>query len=181
MKRYGTAAVVALALMGCDAANTSDTSSATVDTIPAPAPTPTASAPVNTADHSNFRSFFVDFREAVLNNDREAVAAMTKLPFVDYRYGDYCEPNAEDCDQPAETLSSINKAVFLAKYDRIFTPAVIAAIRENKVREGFPDDENVPPSIRTGEYFLDLEDVTQQRVFTLEAGVYKLSRVPFYS
>lgn len=180
MKQYGVAAVLALTLMGCDAANTSDTSSAAADTIPAPAP-PTASAPVSTADHSNFRSFFVDFREAVLNDNREAVAGMTKLPFVDYRYGDYCEPNAEDCDQPPEALTAFDRATFMAKYDRIFTPEVIAAIRDSKIREGFPADDNVAPAVLTGEYFLELEDVTQQRVFTLEGGVYKLSRVPFYS
>ena len=97
------------------------------------------------------------------------------------RFGDYCEPNAEDCDQPLEALTAFDKATFLSRYDRIFTPEVIAAIRTNKVREGFPEDDNIAPSVLTGEYFLELEDVTQQRVFTLEDGVYKLSRVPFYS
>ena len=177
MVRYGLATMAVLILGACDA----ETSRAEA---PLAGPIPLANAlqtRVDTSAHTDFQRFFADFRTAVIDDDREAVAAMTKLPFVDYRYGDYCEPNAEDCDQPPEALTAFDKATFLAKYDRIFAPEVIAAIRDGKVREGFPEDDNVAPSVLTGEYFLELEDVTQQRVFTLEGGVYKLSRVPFYS
>ena len=177
MVRYGLAAMAALVLGACEAqagrANTP---------VAGPIPlTDQVQTRVDTSAHADFQRFFADFRAAIIADDREAVAAMTKLPFVDYRFGDYCEPNAEDCDQPPEALTAFDKATFLSKYDRIFTPEVIAAIRANKVREGFPEDDNVAPSVLTGEYFLELEDVTQQRVFTLEDGVYKLSRVPFYS
>lgn len=177
MVRYGLATMAILVLGACDV----DTSRAEA---PPSGPVPLTNASqtrVDTSAHADFQHFFADFRTAVLADDREAVAAMTKLPFVDYRYGDYCEPNAEDCNQPPEALTAFDKAIFLAKYDHIFTPEVIAAIRDDKVREGFPGDDNVAPSVLTGEYFLELEDVTQQRVFTLEGGVYKLSRVPFYS
>lgn len=177
MVRYGLAMMAILLLGACDAeAGRADTSVAR----PIPLMDSLQTLGDNSA-HADFQRFFADFRTAVIADDREAVAAMTKLPFVDYRYGDYCEPNVEGCDQPPEALTAFDKATFLSKYDRIFTPEVIAAIRANKVREGFPEDDNVAPSVLTGEYFLEIEDVTQQRVFTLEGGVYKLSRIPFYS
>ena len=177
MNRYGLMVMAALVLGACEApatrAEPPPVTSIPLDQAP--------QALADTSAHADFQRFFADFRAAVLADDREAVVRMTKLPFVDFRYGDYCEPNAADCDQPPEALTAYDKATFLAKYDRIFTPEVLAALREGKVREGFPADDNVAPSVLTGEYFLELDDVTQQRVFTLEDGMYKLSRVPFYS
>lgn len=170
-----------LALTACEAPETAPAASNPAPAV-APAGVPArADVQVDAAAHADFQRFFADFRQAVLDNDREAVAAMTHLPFVDYRYGDYCEPNVEDCDQPAEALTSINKAVFLEKYDRIFTPEVVAAIRASQVRQGYPADDNVAPSVLEDEYYINLEDTTQQRVFKRHGGVYQLSRVPFYS
>ncbi len=148
---------------------------------PEASPSPAARAPADVSAHADFQRFFADFRQAVIDNDREAVAAMTALPFVDYRAGYYCEPGQEDCTVPPEALTSADKAAFLANYDRIFTPEVVAAIRHRKVVEGVAADENVSPAVLDGEYVVDLENTDLQRVFARQNGVYKLSRVPFYA
>lgn len=170
-----------LALAACEAPEAALAESAIAPATTAPEAAVAAPGQADAAAHADFQRFYADFRRAVLADDREAVAAMTHLPFVDYRYGDYCEPNVEDCDQPDEALTSINKAVFLEKYDRIFTPEVVAAIRDSRVRQGYPEDGNVAPAVLDDEYYINLEDTTQQRVFKRHGGVYKLSRVPFYS
>lgn len=143
------------------------------------APAPVAS--VDVSAHADFQRFFADFRQAVIDGDRDAVATMTRLPFVDYRAGYYCEPGQEDCAVPPEALTSADKAAFLANYDRIFTPEVVAAIRDRKVVRGVAEDENVSPAVLEDEYVIDLKDTDQQRVFAVQDGVYKLSRVPFYA
>lgn len=148
---------------------------------PSPEASPAPAATVDVSAHADFQRFFADFRQAVIDNDREAVAAMTALPFVDYRAGYYCEPGQEDCTVPPEALTSADKAAFLANYDRIFTPKVVAAIRDRKVAEGVAEDENVSPAVLDGEYVIDLEDTDLQRVFARQDGVYKLTRVPFYA
>ncbi|GAA0206037.1 hypothetical protein GCM10009081_21340 [Brevundimonas nasdae] len=144
---------------------------------------PAAPAPVAAQrSHARFQTFFEDFRAAVLANDREAVAAMTQFPFTDYRPGNYCEAR-QACEISAASATSRNKAEFLARYDRIFTPAVIAAIRDRRLRafqSGVDDGEGGGPIVR-GEHILQLDDTGDQRVFSLHGGVYKLDRIPFYS
>ena len=136
---------------------------------------PAAPAPVAAQrSHARFQTFFEDFRAAVLANDREAVASMTQFPFTDYR---------ADCVVSPASATSRNKAEFLARYDRIFTPAVIAAIRDRRLRafqSGVDDGEVGGPIVR-GEHILQLDDTGDQRVFSLHGGVYKLNRIPFYS
>ncbi len=147
----------------------------------APSAAPAPAVAIDVSAHADFQRFFADFRQAVIDDDREAVAAMTALPFVDYRAGYYCEPGQEDCTVPPEALTSADKAAFLANYDRIFTPEVVAAIRDRKVVEGVAEDENVSPAVLDDEYVIDLKDTDLQRVFARQDGVYKLARVPFYA
>lgn len=135
------------------------------------------------AAHARFDRFFEDFRRAVLANDREAVADMTRFPFIDYRAGYYCEPGVADCVVPEDALTANDRAAFLARYDQIITPKVVAALRERRLR-GFLhgiDDGEAPGPIRAGEQLLDADDVDDQRVFARHGGLYKLDRVPFYS
>lgn len=173
------ALLAALALTGCDA---SAPASPPAADVPAPTPAPAsapAAAPV--PYHADFDSFFEDFRAAVLADDREAVAGMTRLPFIDFNRA-YCEEQDRTrCPSPPDSATARDKAEFLAKYDLIFTPQVIAAIRARKVREGVAEDENTAPAVGAGEYYLDIEDIAQQRVFSREGGDYRMSRVPFYS
>lgn len=175
------ALLAALALTGCDAS--APTSPPAADApAPAPAPAPRAAPAVAPAPyHADFDSFFEDFRAAVLADDREAVAGMTLLPFIDFNKA-YCEERDRTrCPSPPDSATARDKAEFLAKYDLIFTPQVIAAVRARKVREGVPEDENTAPAVGDGEYYLDIEDIAQQRVFSREGGDYRMSRVPFYS
>lgn len=132
-----------------------------------------------------FHDFFERFRTAVLADDREAVAAMTQFPFVDYRAGAYCEPglSSAECSVSPDSLTSRDQASFLAHYDAVFTPAVVAAIRDRRLRGFTPgiDDGEAGGPIQPGEYILDLEDTEAQRVFVVQSGTYKLGRIPFYS
>lgn len=142
-----------------------------------------AAAPAQNAQAARFNSFFAAFRTAVLKGDRNAVASMTQFPFKDFRAGKYCEPGDKECRVSPDTAASRNRAEFLAKYNRIFTPAVVASIRANRVR-GFrhgADDGEAAGPIVAGEYLLDAEDVGDQRVFVPVGTSWKLARIPFYS
>lgn len=147
---------------------------------------PVASPPsVVQPSGADFQTFFEAFRSAVIADDREAVASMVRFPFTDFRVGHYCEPgpSPNTCRAAPDSLTSDNKAGFLQRYDAIFTPAVVAAIRERRLRGFRPgiDDGQVGGPIGPGEYLIDLDDTDDQRVFTLHEDGYKLDRVPFYS
>lgn len=133
---------------------------------------PLASLPAQaaTAAPQGFRQFFSTFRAAVLAGDKAKVAGMVALPFKDFAGG--------EVDRSAKT-----RAEFLAHYDQIFTPGVIAAIRANKVRAFKPgsDDGEAPGPLMKGEYLLNAPDFTDQLVFSPKGGTYLLTRVPFYS
>ncbi|WP_420139122.1 hypothetical protein [Sphingomonas sp.] len=142
-----------------------------------------AAAPAQNAQAARFHSFFTTFRAAVLKGDRNAVANMVSFPFKDFRSGNYCEPGDTQCKLSPTSAASRDRAEFLKKYDRIFTPAVIAAIRAGRVH-GFrrgQDDGEVAGPIVAGEYLLDAEDVGDQRVFVPVGNSWKLARIPFYS
>lgn len=152
--------------------------------IPMTVPTTGAAAwTVAPARNARFDAFFTRFRAAVLAGDRAAVASMTRFPFVDARAGRSCEPGNAGCTVEADTLTSRDRAAFLANYDRIFTPEVIASIRERRVRAFVPgsDDGEVGGPLTRGEYLIDAVNTDAQRVFVPEGAGWKLARVPFYS
>lgn len=122
------------------------------------------------AARQGFPQFFAAFRAAVLAGDRAKVAGMVALPFKDFASGDV-------------NRSASTRAQFLAHYDQIFTPAVVAAIRANKVRAFKPgsDDGEAPGPIAKGEYLLDAAETTDQLVFSPKGVSFLLTRVPFYS
>jgi hypothetical protein len=122
------------------------------------------------AAHILFPQFLEELRHAVLSNDRRKVADMAILPFKDFSGG--------EADRTAKT-----RAEFLAHYDNIFTPAVVAAIRDKHVRafKSGSDDGEAPGPIAKGEYLLDAEDRSAQLVFTPRGSSYGISRIPFYS
>lgn len=159
------------------------TAAAVVTAIPGPLAHAATAAPPASTQATRFHAFFATFRKAVLTNDRNTVAGMTRLPFVDFRAGYHCEPGDTACTVSPDTLTSRDRAAFLAKYDRIFTPAVVAAIRASHVRGFKPgdDDGEAGGPIAKGEYLLDAEDVGDQRVFVPVGDSWKLARVPFYS
>lgn len=105
---------------------------------------------------------------------------MTHFPFTDYREGHHCEPRQTGCTPSPQSLTSANRSEFLGKYDRIFTPEVVAAFRERRVRGFGGGDAGEAGPISAGEYLLTLSDAAQQRVFRRHDGFYRLDRVPFY-
>ncbi len=151
--------------------------------VPVAVPAVGAAVAVAPARDARFDAFFTRFRAAVLAGDRAAVAGMTRFPFVDARAGRSCEPGDNGCTVEADTLTSRDRAAFLANYDRIFTPAVIEAIRNRRIRAFVPggDDGEVGGPLVAGEYLIDAANTDDQRVFVLVAGGWKLARVPFYS
>ena len=132
---------------------------------------------------ARFDAFFATFREAVLADDRNAVASMTRLPFADFRAGNYCESGDTACKGSPGTLTSRDRAAFFAKYDRIFTPAVVAAIGASHLRGFRPGDDGGEAGgpIAKREHLPEAQDVGDQRVFVPVGGNGKLARVPFYS
>lgn len=142
--------------------------------------------------HGDFAVFIADFRKAVAAGDRAAVARMTARPFADFSRGSSCLPGNDPCDaqQRRQSASARDEAEAIAKYERIVTAAVRAALAANRVR-GYSraldsgEDENgdvqAPGAIDPGEYLLENDDVREQRVFKRVDGVYKLQRIPFYS
>lgn len=142
--------------------------------------------------HGDFKVFIADLRKAVAADDRAAVAKMTAQPFADFSRGSSCLPGNDPCDaqQRKQSASARNEAEAVAKYDRIVTAAVRAALKANRVR-GYSrkldsgEDENgevqAPGVIEQGEYLLENDDIHSQRVFKRVDGVYKLQRIPFYS
>lgn len=142
--------------------------------------------------HGDFKIFIADLRKAVAADDRAAVAKMTAQPFADFSRGSSCLPGNDPCDaqQRKQSASARNEAETIAKYDRIVTASVRSALKANRVRaysrkRDSGEDENgevqAPGAIGPGEYLLENDDRTQQRVFKRVDGVYKLQRIPFYS
>lgn len=127
-----------------------------------------AAAPV--ASQQSFKAFFSDFRSAVLADDRARVAGMVKLPFKDFSEGPV-------------NRSAATRAQFIANFDKLFTPGVVAAIRAGKIRAFRPgsDDGEAPGPLMKGEYLLNATDIKEQLVFSPKGGGYVLSRIPFYS
>lgn len=169
----------ALALAACEPAPATEAA----PSAQAPAQAPAATQ--GQADHTQFDAFFADFRQAVLDNDRQRVAELTSYPFIDYRIGRYCEPGQADCVVADDSLTSADEAAFLANYDRIFTAPVIQAIR-NSATEAAPagaDMDEAAGPIIPGEFILRAGGPDHERVFRREAqtGPYRLQRVPFYS
>jgi hypothetical protein len=135
------------------------------------APVQAAPAPVKAgAKVANFPAFFRDFRAAVLANDRQKVADMTRFPFHDYQEGD-------------GNRTANSRAEFLAKYDLILTRGAIEAIRQSMIRghEIQSDDGEAPGPIQKGEYLLQAPVLDDQLVFAPAGGTYRLVRIAFFS
>jgi len=161
-------------------------------------PAPAAAAPAKDRHdyrydrHGDFQVFLADLRKAVAADDRAAVAKMTARPFADFSPGSSCLPGNDPCDaqQRKQSASARDTAEVIAKYDRIVTAAVRAALKAGRVRAysrklDSGEDENgevqAPGVIEPGEYLLENDDTRSQRVFKRVDGVYKLQRIPFYS
>lgn len=137
---------------------------------------PSSSETYNYAGHSNFKTFWNDFKKAVAAGDKDAVAKMTNIPFKDNTY------------QNGKTgrLSASSVQQFLLNYDKIFTPSVVKAINANKYR-GWTDMSNDEIGsgedvIKKGEYLLEVfgNDILSL-AFSKKGGIFKLTFIPYYS
>ncbi len=129
-------------------------------------------------------AFWADFQQAVLQDDREAVADLTTFPLM----------GAEGYTESADTLG-ISRAQFLQQFDYIFDEKVKATIAKTAVRDlqqyVSPKDAalesmSLPPN--TVIYYLNvlyvfdegLETQTESSVgfyFLKDKGVFKLAYV----
>lgn len=132
--------------------------------------------------HSNFQAFWIDFKKAVLTNDKEAVAKMTNLPFKD----DVADSNngIEDFKK-MYSLTCTDKAAFLNKYDKIFISPTITSIKNDKFEKydaSWEEEPNGSPILK-GEYVLNV-DTDDNRMhnmaFRKSNGVFKLAYMPYY-
>jgi len=141
-----------------------------------PVLTPTTTVDYNYAAHSNFQTFWSDFKKAVNAGDKNAVVQMTNIPFKDNTYE----------NGKTGRLSASSAQQFLVNYDKIFTPSVIKAINANKYR-GWTDmsaDEigSGEDVVKKGEYLLEVfgKDILSL-AFSKKSGRFKLSFIPYYS
>ncbi len=109
-------------------------------------PNTTQTATTVTSDHSKFANFWTDFKSAVLSNDKEAVFALTNLPFDD----------ANDVYSKTNSVTSKSKEQFMSNFDRIFNPDVINAIKNNKYYACAGELVEEEPSLK-GTYILTVE------------------------
>ncbi|MFZ4797699.1 MAG: hypothetical protein ACOYMA_09410 [Bacteroidia bacterium] len=144
-----------------------------------PEQTNLSSSGYNYAGHSNFKTFWKDFKNAVNSGDKEAVLKMTKIPFID---------KIEDAYNKSTSLTSKSGQKLLSNYDKIFTSSVKKAIDKNAYRGYEYNDFIGGDVINKGEYLLNVENnvsisnrETCDLVFVKVNGVFKLAYIPYYS
>ena len=127
--------------------------------------------------HSDFNTFWVDFKQAVNNGDKDAVIKMTNLPFKD-AYREKLQM-LQGTGKP-RTSNSIDE--FKLNYNKIFTAKVISAINSNgyfgwEKRNKLGNSSSV---FKKGQYFLIYENEEEGLLFSKVNGVYKLLSIPHY-
>lgn len=126
-------------------------------------------------NHAEFKDFWTDFKQAVLRADQEAVAEMVHFPFTD----------GNDVYGEAHSLACENKAAFLRRYQAVFSPTVLAAIKANRYRghQVFEED-TVEDTIGEHDFVLEVgfdeRSRTRDLLFQRVDGHYKLVGLPYY-
>jgi|GEM_PF-1002296 len=140
----GAAIVLALCLLaGCGSANDNASSSAQTDSNTtadssqtSPAATPSTvdkSNPYETAginDPQSFEQMFTSVQQAIAANDQTAVASYGLYP-IRVNYADGTSEQIADAEQ------------FIAKYDKIISPAVVTAMKDQAIAELFVNWQGV--------------------------------------
>jgi hypothetical protein len=126
--------------------------------------------------HSNFNLFWEDFRDAVLNDDKNKVYLMTKIPFID----------GNDVYDSKNSLASASREDFMKNYDMIFNAKAKTAIEGNKLiaYDSSKDEQSREGIIGENNYLLDVDSGLSGRVqdlfFSKVSGIYKLTGIPYY-
>jgi len=138
----------------------------------------------NPAKHATIASFWSDFQQAVISNDREAVAGMTHFPL----------PGAETLIESADSLG-VTQDQFLQYYNQIFDDKVkstIASTPANELNQYLPPKdaalERLSLPSNTAIYYLNIlytfneesDSQTESSVvfyFLKEKGRFKLASI----
>ena len=129
-----------------------------------------------TEAHADFKTFWSDFKKAINEGDKDAVASMTNFPFKDkYREELYMVEGI------GKSRTSKTSDEFKANYSRIFTPKVVSKINSNGYIGWDKRDQlgNSSSEFKKGQYFL-LYDNDEGLLFSKVNGVYKLVSIPHY-
>ena len=135
---------------------------------------------------SDFKIFWEDFKRAVNAGDKDAVAKMTYIPFIDYTGEALYKYSPEE----GKALTSNSVDEFKTNYDKIFVPELIRLINSNKYRgwnKTKDKTDQLGKVIKKGEYLLPGINYTEGfnffeggLAFSKIGGIFKLSYIPFY-
>lgn len=132
--------------------------------------------------HSDFQSFWIDFKDAIKSSNKFAVLKMTNIPFKDENRDIYDQAYGS-----SRSLTSKNSSEFLNKFDNIFSFCVHRAIKTAQFKslgktefENFATDGIGIYPFGNGNYLLDVE-CGEPNMFIFEKieGVYKLTSIPY--
>jgi serine/threonine protein kinase len=142
-----------------------------------PATSQSVEAPNTTTAHSDFQTFWSDFKKAINEGDKDAVAKMTDIPFKD-KYREELSKYVQGIGKP-RTSNSIDD--FKNNYNRIFTPKVVNLINSNQYigwesRKRLGNSSN---ELKKGQYLLLYED-DEGLLLGKKEGIYKLLSIPLY-
>jgi hypothetical protein len=135
---------------------------------------PTAETKIDV--HSDFQTFWADFKKAINDGNKDVVASMTNIPFKD-KYREELSM-VQGIGKP-RTSNSIDE--FKSNYSKIFTSKVISLINSNEYigYEKRSQIGNSSGDFKKGQYLL-LYDNDEGLLFSKVNGVYKLLSIPHY-
>jgi len=131
----------------------------------------------NYAQHSEFQTFWKDFKRAVNAGDKDAVAKMTNIPFKDkYREA------LSMVEGIGEPLTSNSVDEFKINYNRIFSSDVVKTLNSNSFikYESRQQLGNSSSDFKKGEYYLYDGNDGEGLLFSRRSGIYKLICIPKY-
>jgi len=131
----------------------------------------------NYAQHSDFQTFWKDFKRAVNVGDKDAVAKMTNIPFKD-KYREALSM-VEGIGEPL-TSNSIDE--FKINYDWIFSSDVVKTLNSNSFikYESRQQLGNSSSDFKKDEYYLYNGNDGEGLLFSRRSGIYKLICIPKY-
>jgi len=120
--------------------------------------------------HSDFNTFWTDFKKAVNDGNQDVVATMVVIPFKDK----YTEELSKYMQGMGKTRTSNSILEFKNNFSRIFSRNVINLINSNKYIGWASRNElgNAGSELKKGDYFIQNED--EGFLIRKKDGVYKL-------
>lgn len=180
MKQFITATILSMILLSCKSKDSKTEQATSTDT--STTTNPSSMPAYNFARHDDIDVFMNDLASAASAGDKAAIARMTSFPFID-KYPQFASGNEKDSSE-YESLAASDSTVFISKFDNLFIPDLINAMKLKKYR-GFEKNEHVDDIIAEGEYLIMAEAPINKRQYALAIkkinGVYKIYRTAFSS